>query len=239
MSLLVGADDKKARQIIGLYVCVNNIAKRVKRAYIGVDGTAKLFFNAEPVLVFEQSTAGTYTLSLSAGMYLITIIGGGASGSSMASSTKGFRFQGGCGGTLRVVVRVSKSCTVTVTVGAGGVKVSASVMVAGNASRVDGIPDAVLIAGGGKTDVDATSVLGGSIGDNQVSGTAVHSVAINNPTTIRGGAQSYTIRTGGMVPAWRTSNEKLNTNWPEDTSRGKGGGPAASGNSGFVRVVKI
>ncbi len=239
MNFLVGGNSKTACQVSGAYIGVNNVAKRIKRAYIGVDGRAKLFFNAEPVLVFEQATPGVYTQTWTPGLYDIALIGGGASGSAITSSNKGFRFQGGCGGTLHVVVRVSKSCTVTLTVGAGGVKVSASAMAAGNATRVDGIPDAVLIAGGGKTDVDATSVVGGSIGDNQVSGTAIHSVAINNPTTIRGGAQSYTIRTGGMIPAWRTSYEKLNTNWPEDPSRGKGGGPAASGNSGFVRVVKI
>lgn len=237
MNWLVGNSNQKARQISNAYIGVNNVAKRIKRAYIGVDGVAKLFFNAEPVLIFEQATPGTYTLSLSPGMYEMTMIGGGASGMAMASSSKGYRFQGGCGGTAQAIVRVSKSCTATLTVGAGGVKVSASAMVAGNNSRIDGITDAVLIAGGGKTDVDATAVVGGSIGDNQISGTAIHSIAINNPTAIRGGGQSYTIKSGGMIPAWRSTKE--NTNWPEDTSRGRGGAPGQNGENGFIRIIKI
>lgn len=239
MNFLVGGNNQKARQVSGAYIGVNNVAKRIKCAYIGVDGVAKLFFNAEPVLIFEQATPGTYTLSLSPGIYEMTIIGGGASGLGMAAAGRGFRFQGGCGGTLQAKVRVSKSCTATLTVGAGGAKVSSSAMTAGNNSRIDGITDAVLIAGGGKTDVDTNAAVGGSIGDNQVSGTAIHSVAINNPTAIRGGGQAYTIGTSGMIPAWRDTYEKWNTNWPEDTSRGKGGGPSAAGESGFIRIVKI
>ncbi len=239
MSIYLGNDDGKSRKVKSAYYGVNNVAKRIKHGYIGVDGVARLFYSGDPVLIFEQSTPGIYTQSWGPGLYLITEIGGGASGMVMASSGKGFRFQGGCAGTLQAIVRVSQSCTVKLTVGAGGAKASAGTMTAGGDSRIDGISDAVLIAGGGKTDIDAAAVVGGSVGDNQVSGTAIQSVAINNPTTIRGGAQSYTIKPGGSIPAWRDTYEKKNTNWPEDPLRGKGGGPNADGESGFIRVLKI
>ena len=62
-----------AKKVTKIYVGVSNLAKKVKKGYIGVGGVAKLFYTGDPVLIFETQTAGSTTLSLSAGTYEITL----------------------------------------------------------------------------------------------------------------------------------------------------------------------
>lgn len=75
--------------------------------------------------------------------------------------------------------------------------------------------------GGGGAKIVSSSSSGstrtaGAMGTNTISGSSVVEVLINNPTTITGRQSSST------SPS-RTPSGCSNTNWPEDTSIGKGG----------------
>ena len=93
-----------ARKIGKLYVGVGGYAHKVKKGYIGISGMARVFYTGDPVLIYENAVAGTYTLALSAGTYEITLIGGGggASGRKCTTNTTYHYAQGGVGGTIQV-----------------------------------------------------------------------------------------------------------------------------------------
>ena len=93
-----------AHKISKIYVGVSGLARKVKKGYIGINGVARLFYTGDPVLIMEQSVAGTYTQALSAGTYEITLVGGGggASGRRCTTNNNYFYAQGGVGGTIQV-----------------------------------------------------------------------------------------------------------------------------------------
>ena len=98
-----------ARKIGKLYVGVGGYAHKVKKGYIGISGMARVFYTGDPVLIYENAVAGTYTLALSAGTYEITLIGGGggASGRKCTTNSTYHYAQGGVGGTLQVTAKLT------------------------------------------------------------------------------------------------------------------------------------
>ena len=248
-----------ARKIGKLYIGVGGVAHKVKKGYIGVGGLARVFYTGDPVLIYENSVAGTYTQALTAGTYEITLIGGGggASGRKCTTNTTYHYAQGGVGGTIQITARLTAAATITIVIGTGGTTKMGSFSsasggtVTGNpgvASTVTGFTNLTLTAGGGTAgSTRATSTTGctrtpGVIGTNSASGTALISILINNPNACTSSQASSTA-------AARTGVGRDNDNWPDDTTRGHGGDfgwrngtstmTAVSGGAGYVRIRKL
>ncbi len=246
-----------AHKATKIYVGVNGTAKKVKKGYIGVAGIAHLFYSGDPVLIFEESTAGTYSVALAPGKYEITLIGagGGASGRRSTAVNNHHYAQGGVGGTLQFTANLTIAATVQIVVGKGGTTNSGTFSsasggtvsgTAGGATTLTGFPDLTASAGGGTAgSTRATSTSGcnktvGVIGTNMLSGSAVIATSINNPnpcTSLQSTSTSTQRRPTG----------RANDNWPEDTTRGKSGDSGWNGNnflsmvgaSGFVRIKML
>lgn len=248
-----------ARKIGKLYVGYGGLAHKVKKGYIGINGLARVFYAGDPVLIYENSAAGTYTLALSAGTYEITLIGGGggASGRKCTTNTTYHYAQGGVGGTIQVTAKLTAAATITIVVGAGGTTKTGSFSsasggtvtgTAGGTSSVTNFANLTLSAGGGTPgSTRATSTTGcsrtvGAIGTNTASGTALLSTLINNPNPCTPVQASSTA-------AARTGTGRLNDNWPDDTQRGRSGDfgwrtgtgamTAVGGQPGYVRIRKL
>ncbi|MBO4480905.1 MAG: hypothetical protein J5742_04805 [Alphaproteobacteria bacterium] len=248
-----------ARKIAKLYVGVGGYARKVKKGYIGVGGLARVFYTGDPVLIFEQSTIGTYTQALSAGTYEITLIGGGggASGRKCTTNSTYHYAQGGVGGTIQITAKLTSAATVTIVVGKGGATATGSFSSAsggtvtgsaGVASTVTGFTNLTLSAGGGTAgSTRATSTTGctrtvGVIGTNTASGTALLSTLINNPNACTSSQASSTASA-------RTGTGRENDNWPDDPTRGKSGDfgwrtntnamTAVAGQPGYARIRKL
>lgn len=250
----VSSAAKKVRKI---YVGVSNTAHKVKKGYIGIDGVARLFYTGDPVLIYESQEAGSKSLSLSAGTYEITLIGGGGGGVALRSSSTGGKHyaQGGVGGTLQIIAVLTSAATVTITCGGYGSSASGTFASAsagttsgtdGGTSTITGFTNLTASAGGGvAASIRATSTSGanrtvGTIGSNSVSGSALQETLINNPN-------SCTPSQGTSTGTTRTANGRVNDNWTEDNTRGKGGDVGwngttflkATGASGFVRIRQL
>lgn len=246
-----------AKKVTKIYVGVSNLAKKVKKGYIGVGGVAKLFYTGDPVLIFETQEAGTTSLSLSAGTYEITLIGGGGGGVALRSSVTGAKHyaQGGVGGTLQIIAVLASAATVSVTCGSYGTSNSGTFSSAssgtttgtnGSASSITGFANLTASAGGGvaasvrATSTSATNRTVGTIGTVTVSGSALQETLINNPNLCTPSQATSTATN-------RSVNGRVNDNWPEDTTRGKGGDVGWSGTSflkataatGFVRIRQM
>lgn len=253
---LVGIDNV-AHKVTKIYVGVDGTARKVKKGYIGVDGIARLFYSGDPILIFEESTAGTYSLTLAPGKYEITLIGGGggASGRRSTAVNNHHYAQGGVGGTLQFIATLAITVTVQVVVGNGGTTNSGTFSsasggtvsgTAGGATTITGFPDLTASAGGGTagstraTSTSACTRTVGVIGTNTLSGGALVSTSINNPNPCTS-LQSTSTSTQ------RTPTGRANDNWPEDTTRGKSGDSGWSGTnflsmvgaSGFVRIKML
>lgn len=187
--------------------------------------------NNKPYINIEHSTAGTYNETLPVGDYRITLIGhgGGAIGAQSRAGTFNWA-QGGVGGTLQVLVSLTKAANIQITVGGGGraqtiLYSGAGVElngVAGTATSITGIPNVTLVAGGGTGAkfISTTSSAGirtvGVMGTNSVSG--VKQVLINNPTNIiSDNGQLFT------TAEIREPTGKANINYPNNTVIGRGG----------------
>jgi len=248
-----------ARKIGKLYVGYGGLAHKVKKGYIGINGLARVFYAGDPVLIYENSAAGTYTQTLSAGTYEITLIGGGggASGRKCTTNTTYHYAQGGVGGTIQVTAKLTAAATITIVVGGGGATKTGSFSsasggtVTGNpgvASTVTGFTNLTLSAGGGTgASTRATSTTGctrtvGVIGTNTASGTALLSTLINNPNPCTPSQTSSTA-------AARTGVGRENDNWPDNPNEGKSGDfgwrtgtgamTAVNGQAGYVRIRKL
>ena len=246
-----------AKKINKIYVGVSNVAHKVKKGYIGIDGVARLFYTGDPVLIYESSTAGSKSLSLSAGTYEITLIGGGGGGVGRRSTVTGTKHyaQGGVGGTLQIIAVLAAAATVSITVGTYGTSSSdtfssasggTTTAASGTASTITGFTNLTASAGGGTgasiraTSTSAANRTVGTIGTCSVSGSALQETLINNPNTCTPGQGSSTATT-------RAVNGRVNDNWPEDTTRGKGGDVGWNGTSflkgtgvtGFVRIRQL
>lgn len=246
-----------ARKIGKIYIGVGGYARKVKKGYIGISGMARLFYTGDPVLIFEQSTAGTVTQDLAAGTYEITLIGGGGGGVVRRSTTSGANHyaQGGVGGTVQVIAKLDAPATVTIVIGSGGTTNSGTFSSAssgtltggaGTASKITGFTNLTLQANSGTAaSIKATSTTGsnrnvGVIGAITASGTALQEILISNPN-------SCTSQQGTSTASTRTGSGRVNDNWPEDTTRGKSGdggwnGTAfrlISGAAGFARIRQL
>ena len=246
-----------AKKVTKIYVGVSNLTNKVKKGYIGVDGVAKLFYTGDPVLIFETQTAGTTSLSLSAGTYEITLIGGGGGGVALRSSSTGGKHyaQGGVGGTLQILATLTSAATVSVTCGGYGSSASGTFSSAssgtttgtnGGASTITGFTNLTASAGGGvaasirATSTSATNRTVGTIGTVSVSGSALKETLINNPNPCTPSQATSTATN-------RAVNGRVNDNWPEDNTRGKGGDVGWNGTSflkgtgatGFVRIRQM
>ena len=248
-----------AYKIGKLYIGIGGVARKITKGYIGVGGLARQFYSSEPVLIMEQSTAGTYTQALTAGTYEITLIGGGggASGRKCTTNSTYHYAQGGVGGTIQIKAQLTAAATITIVVGSGGATKTGTYSsasggtVTGNAgvaSTVTGFTNLTLSAGGGTAgSTRATSTTGctrtvGVIGTNTASGTALISTLINNPNACTSSQASSTA-------AARTGTGRANDNWPDNTACGQSGDfswrngtstmTAVSGKPGYVRIRKL
>ena len=246
-----------AYKIGKLYIGIGGVARKITKGYIGVGGLARQFYSSEPVLIFEQTAAGTYSQALTAGTYEITLIGagGGASGRRCTTDGKFHYAQGGVGGTLQVIAKLTSAATVSIVVGSGGTTNTGTFSSAsggtvtggtGVASKVTGFTDLTIQANGGTGgSTRATSTTGcnrtpGTMGTVSVSGTALQSTLISNPTTVTSSGTSSSATARNAVG-------RVNDNWPDDTSRGKGGDVGWNGTafrvlnglSGYARIRKL
>lgn len=248
-----------ARKIGKLYVGVGGYAHKVKKGYIGISGMARVFYTGDPVLIYENAVAGTYSLALSAGTYEITLIGGGggASGRKCTTNSTYHYAQGGVGGTIQVTAKLTAAATITIVVGKGGTTNMGSYSsasggtvtgVAGSASTITNFTNLTLSAGGGTAgSTRATSTTGctrtpGVIGTNTASGTALISTLINNPNACTAAQASSTASA-------RTGVGRVNDNWPDNTAYGQSGDfgwrtntnamTGVAGKPGYVRIRKL
>lgn len=253
-NVFIGANNSTKR-VCAIYVGTNNGTKKVSRGYVGTNGGAKLFFSGDPVLIFEETNAGTHNITLAAGKYEITLIGGGGGGAVMRSSVVANKHyaQGGVGGTLQFIANLAVQSNITITIGAGGTSKSgtfsgagsATAGTAGGATTITGWLNLSASAGGGRAgSIQPTSSSGcnrtpGTIGTNSVGGSALQETRINNPVAITS-FQS----TANQNSTMRQPSGRLNDNWAENTAEGKSGDGGWSGNNfilmigatGFVRI---
>ena len=247
-----------AYKIGKLYIGIGGVARKVTKGYIGVGGLARQFYSSEPVLIYERSTVGTESVSLAAGTYELTLIGGGggASGRRCTTNNNYFYAQGGVGGTLQVIAKLTSAATISISLGAGGVTNTGTFSsasggtvtgTAGSATSITGFTNLTISAGGGTggstraTSTTACSRTVGVMGTNSVSGSALQSTVMNNPNTITSNQGT------GSSSAARTGTGRMNDNWPDDTTRGRSGDCGWSGTSfrtlgglpGYIRIRKL
>ena len=247
-----------AHKITKLYVGVGGYARKVKKGYIGVSGLARVFYTGDPVLIYERSVVGTESVSLAAGTYELTLIGGGggASGRRCTTNNNYFYAQGGVGGTLQVIAKLTSAATISISLGAGGITNTGTFSsasggtvsgTAGSATSITGFTNLTISAGGGTagstraTSTTACSRTVGVMGTNSVSGTALQSTLMNNPNTITSNQGT------GSSSAARTGTGRMNDNWPDDTTRGRSGDCGWSGTAfrtlgglpGYIRIRKL
>ena len=156
--------------------------------------------------------------------------GGGGPGARSVVVNNHHYAQGGVGGTLQFVAKLNANATVTLNLGDKG---QTKIGTFGNSgttingtnggfANIIGFGDLTAKAGGGggakivSSSSSGSTRTAGAMGTNTISGSSVVEVLINNPTTITGRQSSST------SPS-RTPSGCSNTNWPEDTSIGKGG----------------
>ena len=106
-------------------------SENIENIYLGEDllWTAESSPYEPDQVIFEQSTAGTYSLDILAdGQYEVYVIGGGAGGASLAYKYKQTVYfygevvaSGGSGSGFIGIIRITQD-TYTITVGAGGAK---------------------------------------------------------------------------------------------------------------------
>lgn len=245
-----------AKKVGKLYVGVDGIAKKIKKGYVGVNGLAKLFYSGDPVLIYESTNIGIHSIQLSAGKYEITLIGGGGGGAGARSTAVNNHHyaQGGVGGTLQFIANLATSANIQIVVGTGGTTNSFTFAGAGSsatgttggATTITGFANLTASAGGGTAaNISSTSSSGcnrnvGVIGTNSVSGLALLEIVIDNPSPC---TSSQSTSTGTT----RTAVGRVNSNWPDDTVRGKSGDHGWNnttlinmvGASGYVRIVML
>lgn len=247
-SILIGIN-AVAHKASKVYVGVDGTARKVKKGYVGIDGGARLFLSGDPVVIYESAEVGTQMLVLTPGTYEITLIGGGGGAAGRRSGVGGNHFyaMGGVGATLQFIAKLTTNATVEVTVGAGGATrnnvfsdASAGTLsgVAGGASLITGFPNLTAQANGGNPGtLTATSstnctMAAGTIGNNILSGSAVIEIKINNPSP----CESRT-GTGAATSTQRRTSGRENDNWPEDTTRGRGGDSGWANKTNFIALV--
>lgn len=242
-----------AKKVPTIYVGIGGTAKKIKKGYIGVGGLAKLFYSGDPVLIYENTDAGTYSVALAKGKYEITLIGGGGGGAGARSSAVNNHHyaQGGVGGTLQFIANLATASTIQIVVGAGGTTSSGTFASAGSswtgtnggATTISGFPNLSASAGGGTgANIASTSTSGcnrnvGIMGTNSLSGSALVETLLNNPNAVTSLQSTSTGTT-------RTAVGRANLNWEENTNEGKSGDHGWNnttminmiGAAGFVRV---
>lgn len=179
-------------------------------------------------LIFENYTAGTYTLDLVPNKYVISLIGpaGGNAAIWYRTAANGKNYAtyalGGVGGVVEAVVQVTEPTRITIVVGAGGAtKVQASYVSnsssqsgAGSQTTITGLSNVTISAGAGGGAYVAESgrsltITPGTQGTNVCSGAGVIKTVSNNTKTIKssGGSKPYATDPTGSV-------QTLNENWP-------------------------
>ena len=202
-------------------------------------GRVNALVNSNGVVLLETSTPGTYNLDLGNGIYRIALIGGGGGGGKTywaAGHTIFYRYaKGGVAATADLYVDVPLDCTATITVGDGGHSDSRTsgadtTATGGSASSIIGIPNLVLNCGPGTAgNISSQTSYPGTMGALTLSGDAILRVDMNSNEH--------------PITSTSTSGVRANTNWPTDTSRGRGGGCSAGtggtiwgGGSGYVLI---
>lgn len=179
-------------------------------------------------LIFENYTAGTYTLDLVPNKYVISLIGpAGGNAAIWYRVSAGARNDasyalGGVGGVVEAVVQVIEPTRITIVVGAGGeTKVQAqysdgasSQSGAGAQTTITGLSNVTMSAGaGGGAYIEKSGrtlkITPGTQGTNTCSGDGVIKIISNNTNTIEsaGGTKPYNTTPTGSV-------QTLNENWP-------------------------
>lgn len=184
--------------------------------------------NNKPIVRHEYRS-GIHNEILPAGDYRATLIGAGGGGVGLQAQTAAFSWaQGGVGGTLQVEFSLATDTEITITVGAGqnprtgsyqGSGFEYTAHNGGNTS-ITGIPNVVLKANGGTGAKFITAGTGGVrtvgvMGSTEVSG--VKRVLINNPNEIKSKDGYF------LLPATREPTGCVNTNYPKNTTLGRGG----------------
>lgn len=180
-------------------------------------------------IIFENYTAGTYTLDLVPNKYVISLIGpAGGNAAIWYRTAAGAKNDatyalGGVGGVIEVVVQVTKATKATIVVGSGGssnvkkdyASTNSSQSGAGANSTITGIEGLELVAGAGGGAYVAKSgysltITPGTQGKNVCVGTPVLKVVSNNKKTIKskGGSAPYDNTPTGSV-------QTLNENWSD------------------------
>jgi hypothetical protein len=202
-------------------------------------GKVNALVNSNGVVLLETSTPGTYNLDLGNGIYRIALIGGGGGGGKTywaAGHEIFYRYaKGGVGATVDMYVDVPLDCTATITVGGGGHSDSRTsgadtTATDGTGSSIIGIPNLVVSCGYGTAgNIVSKTGYPGTMGALTLSGDAILRVDMNSNEH--------------PITSTATSGVRANTNWPTDTSRGRGGGCSAGtggtiwgGGAGYVLI---
>lgn len=177
-------------------------------------------------LIYENYTAGTYSVTLDPGRYVISLIGSGGGSSGITYILQGQVSQmitatGGVGGVVEGVVYVSTRSNITIKIGQGGDGITSAQLSngteyqskAGEESTITGIPNLVMKAGAGtgattmKSGYSVTMTPGVQ-GQNEISGSALLKTNANNATVIESSGAAYS---ANNTPTG--SAQTLNSNW--------------------------
>lgn len=203
----------------------------------------KRLLNNRPSVQYDFTTSGTHTQVLDAGIYDISLVGGGGGGALVSVASTGVKqyARGGVGGVIQVRVAVPVQTTVTINVGTGGTSARAGFTgsatnatgVNGGTTNITGLDNAILSAGGGSAaSVTATSQTAanrtpGVQGENTISGTNVMTIYADNEIAI-------TSTQAASTDSRRTVIGQSNLNWPENTQKGMGGDIGWNSNTSFI-----
>lgn len=164
--------DGKITSLTPREIQYNNQVLEVKRVYKG----SQLIWGYDPSeVIFQSSTAGTYTVNIAtSGYYNVTVVGGGSGGAYVYSSKfSDGRASGGSGAGFKGVVYLSAG-NHTIKIGAGG---------GGQAYESNGQSSATSTAGG-QSSIDSIIVAGGG-------GSAVAKIHGATQTAGSGGTLTY------------------------------------------------
>lgn len=116
------------RAISNIRAFISGESKDINSAWVFINGQRYLVYPTGGVVVFEQSTPGTYTFTATVpAKYEFTVVGGGGGGLGLELHPTGYTVSytgrgGGSSGVSKFVFNLQQGDVVNLTVGAGGAK---------------------------------------------------------------------------------------------------------------------
>lgn len=189
-------------------------------------GRTRTYVNNDGYVVFDSTTAGTYSVDLGAGIYNVILIGGGGGGAychyGSGHSILEFCTQGGVAGTIECIIRVRKDVTATLVLGNGGT--TNTLLSQGNVSGDDGMVSSI-------SGIEQVTLVAGRGTGGSISNGSYTTPGIMGTNTIGGDEVLKVIMDSNehLIVSDSVKGPARNRNYQPNVFYGRGGGIAGTG----------